>query len=474
MPKQLSREVPAALGAAERQRLHWAESNADLLAEASYAPWFEAIHREVPRILAMERDDPAPLQPWPALVEPATHRRWWGWNHALSQLLRSLPERFFASDPAALFDFLGVGSELLFDLVLSEPDGVSSALFRGDYLLTEEGLRCIELNVGAVGGWQNIAYGRLYEELPVWRRFLSENGLRAHFDDTVERMFEHAVRSTREAIDPPGSEINLLILVAESGLSVAETHPQRLYEDLYRRALGAVNPALRGQLLVAPNADLTFRRGQVRCGETAIHAVIEQDTEVTSRPLFRAFKAGSVHLLTGPLSMIFGDKRWLALMSTHQESDRFDEAERELIRQVVPWTRQLGPHEATWQGEAVFLPEWVEQAREELIIKSGQGYGGREIYIGCRTSPEEWRQAVADALDDGQWIVQEYLPTVPSPALARGGGWQPHDVVWGLFDLGDGASGGFLRSAPRQSEGRGVLNLVQGARIGLYFEVESE
>ena len=99
---------------------------------------------------------------------------------------------------------------------------------------------------------------------------------------------------------------------------------------------------------------------------------------------------------------------------------------------------------------------------------------GSAVYLGVATPEPLWRERVERALAEGDWIVQERVE--PLPAIHQKGerGSGPHDVLWGLFALGDRYGGGFLSLAPSetrtQREG-GVINVMRGATVGVIFEV---
>jgi hypothetical protein len=108
------------------------------------------------------------------------------------------------------------------------------------------------------------------------------------------------------------------------------------------------------------------------------------------------------------------------------------------------------------------------------VIKKARAGRGSAVHLGAATPEALWRERVERALAEGDWIVQEQVEPLPSIHQLGERGSGPHDVVWGLFVLGERYGGGFLSLAPReartQREG-GVINVMRGATVGVIFEV---
>jgi hypothetical protein len=75
------------------------------------------------------------------------------------------------------------------------------------------------------------------------------------------------------------------------------------------------------------------------------------------------------------------------------------------------------------------------------------------------------------ALFDGDWIVQEYLETVPYCFQQGPRGAGRHDLVWGLFVFGGHFGGAFLRMQPTGGAS-GLVNTHHGAEVGVLLELD--
>jgi hypothetical protein len=92
------------------------------------------------------------------------------------------------------------------------------------------------------------------------------------------------------------------------------------------------------------------------------------------------------------------------------------------------------------------------------------------VVLGRFTSPEEWEAVVRSALASGDWVVQEYVESLPYLFQDGEQGCSPHDVVWGPFVFGATYAGAILRVQPKALEG--IVNLTRGASEGILLEVE--
>lgn len=418
-----------------------------------------------------------PLHPWPILLTPEESRSMQESSVALVALAQSLPRRFFGGDPARIAEFYGLeGGAAVADLVLGEPNGLAEAIFRGDYLVTPDGLRCLEINGGSgVSGWRVPSLGALYAELPALADFLRLHGLRLCYRETFYEILAHILGGLRSHPGFRGeAELDTVVAVRRDEDAAHRFHsPESQAEGvrLYAAALAAAGTG--GHFAFSDYDELEVRGGRVYRQGRRVHALFEQhaDRGALGRQLFGSFKAGRLALYSGPVTRILMDKANLALMSEHQDGELFDETERRLVRSLVPWTRRVLREETGYRGQRVFLPDLFDRERQRLVLKRGFSHSGKDVHLGRDTPAARWSELAAAALaEEGRWVVQEALDSVPYELLDEELGVVPHDVVWGLYAFGGGFRGGFLRVAPRAK--RTLLNVPQGARTLPFLEIE--
>jgi hypothetical protein len=227
---------------------------------------------------------------------------------------------------------------------------------------------------------------------------------------------------------------------------------------------------------VLPYSALTERDGCLWASQQGgrvrrrIHAAVEVHHEGTAAQAFRCFRAGNLNLYNAAARTLLTDKRNLALLSEHAAGGSFTPEERELIERHVPWTRRLAREESAWRtGERVWLPELALGQRAELVLKAAREGKGQGVHVGAFTPEAEWRARVEQALEQGSWVLQERLESLPFLHQTGERGSAPHEVVWGLFVFGSRYAGGFLSLRPKGETG--VVNVHQGASEGVIFEV---
>jgi amino acid adenylation domain-containing protein len=420
---------------------------------------------------------PYPLQPWPALVDRARVAEMERVSTGLARLIKSLPQRLFGDDPESLQRFYGLPSRDLASRMVQPPDGRAEAIGRGDFLESADGLQCLEFNLmSALGGWEAPLWAEAYRQVPLFDRFLSDHRLAVRCRDTVALLLAHAVAQAR-ALGEADGEINTALVTPEHTAGAHGHHLEAWLAPRYAAALAPWGAA--GTLSIVPYGSLAERAGVLLHGDRRLHAAVELHEEGTAAPALRAFRAGSLALFNAPVRAVLTDKRNLALLSelADAEDARLDAAERELVARHVPWTRRLLPGTAAWHGREIPLPDLAIAAREELVLKQARAGRGAAVFLGATTPASLWRQKVEEALRQEDWILQQRVEPLPYIHQHGEHGWAIHDVVWGLFVLGDHYGGSFLSLAPREArtrEGGGVINVMRGATVGVVFEVGDE
>ncbi|MFL5383910.1 MAG: hypothetical protein ACJ8GN_15420 [Longimicrobiaceae bacterium] len=476
-------------GLAEAKPVHarWAEANGDYLeyaashpecrARASYASMYE-----------VEWLGKLSLQPWPLFVDAARRRELEAVALGVDRLMKDFLGRFFLNDPAEIAAFYAVAhpfadpdfatfvaDEDLVAILLEEPDGVEAAPSRGDYIETAGGLKLVEYNAGSsLGGIQVDAVGDLVLEAAPTSRFLAERGLRASPPGTLRAFFRHVVEDTARSGAWRGGDFNLGMIVRPNEPRQVALHSPELYEREFRRVLEEGGIARSGRVLVCGADELVEEEGGLTLHGHRVHALAEfhDGSRVDDLSLpFRSFKMGRVNLFSGSVGWLMSDKRNLALVSEYADTDEFTEAERELIHRHVPWTRLVRRGVATRAGRRIRIPDDLPEHREELVLKKASSIGGRYVHVGRFRSDAEWRAVIERALHEGDWIVQEYLETVPYCFQRGDEGAGPHDMVWGLFVFGGHFGGAFLRMQPAGRAG-GLVNTHQGAEVGVLLNLD--
>jgi hypothetical protein len=430
---------------------------------------FRELARHDPELLRGDAGDASreaallrsPRQPWPLFISKERAGELADAAVAVSQLIRSLPERIFHHDAARMAAFYG-RDEAFLRMALQPPNAIAEALSRGDFIDSPAGFQCLELNVGGnLGGLDNCLVARLALATPAIRRFVAALGTPVRHRDTFRLLTRYVIyQALRSGLS--NGEVNAALVLSAPAPARAALAAFFVHE--YEAVLAEIGPPLRGQLFICGSEGMTIERGALHRFGTRLHAVVEGDTGRLDPMILRCFKAGTLHLYNGPTSGILSDKRNLALLSEGLESDAFTAGEKAAIERHVPWTRRLVSGSGSLEG-----PERQALARREgLVLKKAWSYGGGDVLLGRETAPEAWGQAVAKALREGDWILQELVESRPY-LFQHGDGCRVHRVAWGPYVFGSEYAGMFVR-AQAEAEG-GVINATHGATSAPLFEV---
>ncbi len=436
-------------------------------AEPSRACRIDHLAIEYPDWLRSANGSYIPLQSWPTYVGEAKLREIETATVGLTRLIRAIPERLFGNDARRYAEFHQVPQVSLVELLLEPPNGIEGLVVRHDFIDSPRGLKVLEVNAGVMGGWELRYFEGSFFGNPVLASFHQEAGIAPRHRDPIEVLLRHVITDNLGKPTCVGGVLNVGMAVPDSRLADSGTTVSM--NRIFTRLLERHGRGLIGELRFCSFDSLSVQRGTLHHGGWPVHALVEL-SQNRSEQVFRCFKAGHVSLYNGPLGPLLSDKRNLALLSQNEDSDRFSTEERAVIRNHVPWSRELTIKSTTFRGEARPLDEILLANREELVLKPSAGYQGKDVRIGRFTSPPEWEAAVRAALGSKQWLVQEYVESRPFLYQWGEQGWAAHDVIWGLFCFGDLYGGGFLRMLPKGT-GDGVINSARGASEGILLEV---
>ena len=158
--------------------------------------------------------------------------------------------------------------------------------------------------------------------------------------------------------------------------------------------------------------DLIYKR-------VLIHELVEWGG--IEHPIVRAVLDRAVCMVNPFRCKILHKKASLAVLSDEANAHLFSGPELEAIDSHVPWTRVVEERRTTHDGREVDLIEHIRRAKDRLVLKPNDDYGGKGIVLGWQADDETWRLGIETAL--GQpYIVQERIeiPSEPYPSLRDG------------------------------------------------------
>lgn len=290
---------------------------------------------------------------------------------------------------------------------------------RLDSFLTDEAYSFVELNGESPAGiaYGDAAYG-IFQELPVMKRFAKKYHLRRFEGRPL--MLKVLVDCYEEFLGrkpdhPPG-----IAIVDLKGM------PTQKEFELFREYFESQgHPSI-----IASPDELEFTNNRLRVGEFEIDIVYKRLLVNEYLPIMQeqpalldAYRAGAICMVNSFRSKLIHKKTLFAVLTDARYASLFDSVEREAIAGHVPWTRRVRAGKTDYYGDEINLLEFIDERRDRLVLKPNDDYGGHGIYIGWNTDEIGWDEAIHNALGNGDYLVQERVPTAREvfPAVTSDG-----------------------------------------------------
>lgn len=451
------------------------------------------------KVMDLSRRD-AKVQPWPVFINQHTRKEFAEVSVKTFNLLRAVFRKKFLADPHWLGEYYGFPQQIIqYFLTGISHFHISNLLGRGDFVISESGIKCIEFNISSnLGGWQGPLWRSQYMEIPAFFQFLQETEIKMKDDRLFFILFNHLIQASLKSFSHLKDELNLaLIFPLASGKPDEQPHGEYLNRT-YREVLQEAGSNLKGKVIICDFAHLKFDGEQVFYQDMPVHTLVEYYGGFVPLEILVAFKAKKVLLLNGSVSGLTSNKLNLALLSESEDSPDFSTDERDSIKKHIPWTRKLIDGPSTYGGKEIDLVDFVYSNREKLVLKPASGVGGVEIFVGRKTPKEKWVEKVKEAVNSNpwekidlspgnferqwyeladvafhqnSWVVQEHVESLPYMFQTGENDYAVHNAVWGLFVFGSDYAGGFVRVLPKDDES-GIINVHRGAEKAIIFEVE--
>jgi len=178
--------------------------------------------------------------------------------------------------------------------------------------------------------------------------------------------------------------------------------------------------------VIASPDELEFSNGRLRMRDFEIDIVYKRLLVNEYLPIIKdapalleAYKAGAVCMVNGFRSKIIHKKALFAVLTDARFKRLFSDDQQETIARHVPWTRSVRAMKTDYYGDEIDLLAFIDERRDRLVLKPNDDYGGHGIYIGWNIDEIGWDEAIHNALANGDYLVQERVPTAREtfPAL---------------------------------------------------------
>jgi hypothetical protein len=107
---------------------------------------------------------------------------------------------------------------------------------------------------------------------------------------------------------------------------------------------------------------------------------------------------------------VANNKKLFALLQDPRFAHLVEDKERPVIDATIPWTRILRDGRANYGDWVLDLLPFVSDNRERLVLKPASDYGGHGVSLGMETEQSVWDRLIEDHVEEGDFVVQEYVP----------------------------------------------------------------
>lgn len=319
--------------------------------------------------------------------------------------LQKVKEAAVADD--AVLDELGV-TEIERELVRIDP-GYShvSPTSRLDSFLTDDSYSYVELNGESPAG---IAFAdsasQIFSALPVMQKFAES--YRSEALEGSSKMLDVLLRCYEEFLGRIPERAPTIAIVDLKDLPTIKEF--ELFKEFFE---SNGYPAI----ICSPD-ELEFNGDRLTHNGTTVDIVykrllVNEYLPIMERDhaLLDAYRAGSVCMVNSFRGKLVHKKAVFAVLTNERYKHLFSAAELSSITKHVPWTRMFREENTENQGTAIDLVDWTRKNSHKLVLKPNDDYGGHGIFIGWNSTPSEWDDAIAAALTDGDYLVQERVKT---------------------------------------------------------------
>lgn len=328
---------------------------------------------------------------------------------------------------------------------------------RLDSFLTDSAYSFVELNGESPAGiaYADAAYD-IFSALPVMKRFAETYNLRPLYGRRF--MLDVLLESYEEYLGRQPDHTPQIAIVDLKGMPTLKEF--ELFKEFFERE---GYPSI-----ICSPEELVFENNRLRVHDFQIDIVYKRLLVNEYLPimhgypaLLNAYRAGAICMVNSFRSKLIHKKALFAVLTSAHRASLFTEGEQEAIRAHVPWTRVVRKGKTDYLGQEIDLLDFITANRNRLVLKPNDDYGGHGITIGWSTDESGWNEALSSALTNGDYVVQERVPTAREtfPALKEDGSLEFAEQ---LVDLDPLLFNGRLGSAFTRLSSTELANVTSG------------
>ena len=318
-----------------------------------------------------------------------------------------------------LIDDLGL-TPIERELVAIDPGYTAvSPTSRLDSFLTASAYSFVELNGESPAGiaYADAAYD-IFSSLPVMKEFSADYNLRALYGRRY--MLEVLLDSYEEYLGRKPERPPRIAIVDLADVPTVKEF--ELFREFFEQA---GYPSI-----ICTPQELEFKNNRLSCAGQEIDIVYKRLLVNEYLPIMNdypmlldAYRAGAICMVNSFRSKLIHKKAVFAVLTDRMHAHLFTQTELDAIHTHVPWTRIVRDEQSDYRDRRIDLLEFIRANNERLVLKPNDDYGGHGITIGWNTEQADWENAIQNALTNGDYLVQERVPTAREefPALTADG-----------------------------------------------------
>jgi uncharacterized circularly permuted ATP-grasp superfamily protein len=311
-------------------------------------------------------------------------------------------------------------TEIEYELVSIDPGYKAvSPTARLDSFLTESAYSFVELNGESPAGiaYADAAYD-IFSSLPVMKEFAADYNVRPMYGRRL--MLDVLLSSYEEFLGKKPERAPRIAIVDLAGVPTVKEF--ELFREFFEQA--------RYPSVICTPQELEFRDQRLSVAGQEIDIVYKRLLVNEYLPIMRdypalleAYRAGAICMVNSFRSKLIHKKALFAVLTDPKHAPLFTDTELAAIRAHVPWTRVVRDEHTDYFGREVNLLDFIRADGERLVLKPNDDYGGHGITIGWSVDQRGWDEAINNALANGDYLVQERVPTAREtfPALTDDG-----------------------------------------------------
>ena len=306
------------------------------------------------------------------------------------------------------------------ELVAIDPGYTAvSPTSRLDSFLTPTAYSFVELNGESPAGiaYADAAYD-IFSSLPVMKKFSADYNVRALYGRRF--MLEVLLESYEEYLGRRPERPPRIAIIDLAGVPTVKEF--ELFREFFE---SAGYPSI-----ICTPQELEFKDNRLSFAGQEIDIVYKRLLVNEYLPIMNAYpalldayRAGAICMVNSFRSKLIHKKALFAVLTNRKHAHLFTQSELDAIHSHVPWTRIVRDEQSDYRDGTIELLEFIRNNSERLVLKPNDDYGGHGITIGWNADSAGWENAIQSALANGDYLVQERVPTAREtfPALTSDG-----------------------------------------------------